>query len=106
MLLDAIGVCRRPLVGLAVAHEVIVGQVGGAVCVAVGLVVLAVVGVRDYHELVGEAKVEMALIEVAVPIVAGVVPREVHLAPLAVYAYGVPGVAVTLDAPVGNARRI
>ena len=33
-----------------------------------------VVGVGDCHELVGQAKVQMALVQVSVPVVAGVVP--------------------------------
>ena len=33
-----------------------------------------VVGVGDCHELVGQAKVQMALVQVPVPVVAGVVP--------------------------------
>ena len=58
---------------------------------------------RDCHELVGEPEVEVALVEVPVPVVAGVVPRQIHLAPLAVYARGIPGVPVALDAAVGDA---
>lgn len=41
---------------------------------AVLLVVGRVVGVGDCHELVGQAKVQMALVQVSVPVVAGVVP--------------------------------
>ena len=47
---------------------------GRAVGVAVLLVVCRVVGVGDCHELVGRAKVQMALVQVSVPVVAGVVP--------------------------------
>ena len=61
------------------------------------------VAVRDGHELIGKAKVEVALIKVAVPVVIGIVPREVHLAPLAIDARGIPGVAVSLNAPVRDA---
>ena len=53
MLLDAAGICFRPFVSLAVADEVVVGQVGGAVGVAFCLVVLRVVAVGDGHQLVG-----------------------------------------------------
>ncbi len=63
-----------PFICLAVSHKVIVGQVGRAVGVAVLLVVGRVVGVGDCHELVGQAKVQMALVQVPVPVVAGVVP--------------------------------
>ena len=45
----------------------------------------------------------MALVQVSVPVVAGVVPGWVHLAPFAVDLYGVPGVAVAGDAAVGDA---
>lgn len=64
------------------------------------------VGVGDCHELVGQAKVQMALVQVPVPVVAGVVPSQVHLAPFAVDLYGVPGVAVASDAAVGDARGV
>ena len=103
MLLDAACVCLRPLVGLAVAHEVVVGQVGRAVGVAFYLVVCRVVAVGDGHQLVGQAEVEMALIKVAVPVIVCVVPRKVHLAPLAVDLHGVPSVAIAGDAAVGYA---
>lgn len=95
-----------PFIFLAVSHEVIVGQVGRAVGVVVLLVVCRVVGVGDCHEFVGQAKVQMALVQVSVPVVAGVVPGQVHLAPFAVDLYGVPGVAVAGDAAVGDARRV
>lgn len=58
------------------------------------------------HELVGQAKVQMALVQVPVPVVAGVVPGQVHLAPFAVDLYGVPGVAVAGDAAVGDGRGV
>lgn len=74
MLLNAIGVFLCPFVRLAVSRKVIVGQVGRAVGVAVLLVVNRVVGVGDCHEFVGQAKVQMALVQVPVPVVAGVVP--------------------------------
>ena len=74
MLLNAIGILFGPFICLAVSHKVIVGQVGRAVGVAVLLVVGRVVGVGDCHELVGQAKVQMALVQVPVPVVAGVVP--------------------------------
>lgn len=74
MLLNAVGILLRPLIGLAISHKVIVGQVGRAVDVAVLLIVCRVVGVGDCHELVGQAKVQMALVQVSVPVVAGVVP--------------------------------
>lgn len=74
VLLNAVGIFLGPFIGLAVSHKVIVGQVGRAVGVAVLLVVGRVVGVGDCHELVGQAKVQMALVQVPVPVVAGVVP--------------------------------
>ena len=74
MLLNSVGILFCPFTGLAVSHKVIVGQVGRAVGVAVLLVVCRVVGVSDCHELVGQAKVQMTLVQVSVPIVAGVVP--------------------------------
>lgn len=74
MLLNAGGVLFCPFVGLAISHKEIVGQVGRAVGVVVLLVVCRVVGVGDCHELVGQAKVQMALVQVSVPVVAGVVP--------------------------------
>ena len=61
------------------------------------------IAVGDSHELVGEAEVEMALVEISVPVAAAVVPGEVHLAPLAVYANGVPSVPISDYAPVGDA---
>lgn len=64
----------RPFIGLAISHKVIVGQVGRTVGVVVLLVVCHVVGVGDCHELVGQAKVQMALVQVSVPVVVGVVP--------------------------------
>ena len=103
MLLDALGVGACPLVGPAVSNEAVVGQIGGAVGVAVGLIGACMVAVRHGHELVGEPEVEVALVEVAVPAVRGVVPGEVHLAPPAVDAHGVPGVPVALHAAVGDA---
>ena len=45
-----------------------------------------------------------SLVRVSVPVFAGVVPGQVHLAPFAVDLYGVPGVAVAGDAAVGDAR--
>ena len=101
--LDALGVGIGPLVGLAVADEVVVGKVRGAVGVAACLVVGDVVAVGDGHELVGEAEVDVALVKVVVPGVVGVVPSEVHLAPLAVDLHGVPGVSVAGHAAVGDA---
>lgn len=74
VLLDAIGILLGPFIGLAILHKVIVGQVGRAVGVVGLLVVSRVVGVGDCHELVGQAKVQMALVQVSVPVVAGVVP--------------------------------
>lgn len=74
VLLNAVGVLLCLLVCLAISHKVIVGQVGRAVGVAVLLVVSRVVGVGDCHELVGQAKVQMALVQVTVPVIAGVVP--------------------------------
>lgn len=103
MLLNAIGILFGPFIGLAISHKVIVGQVGRSVGVVVLLIVSRVVGVGDCHELVGQAKVQMALVQVSVPVVAGVVPGWVHLAPFAVDLYGVPGVAVAGDAAVGDA---
>lgn len=46
---------------------------GRAVGIAVLLVVCRVVGVGDCHEIVGQAKVQMALVQVPVLVVAGVV---------------------------------
>lgn len=74
MLLNAIGILLCPFIGFAISYKVIVRQVGRAVGVVVLLVVCRVVGVGDCHELVGQAKVQMALIQVSVPVVAGVVP--------------------------------
>lgn len=47
-----------------------------------------------------------ALVQVPVPVVAGVVPGQVHLAPFFVDLYGVPGMAVAGDAAVGDARGV
>lgn len=74
VLLNTVGILLGPFIGLAISHKVIVGQVCRAVGVAVLLVVSRVVGVGDCHELVGQAKVQMALVQVSVPVVAGVVP--------------------------------
>ena len=74
MLLNSVGILLGPFIGLAISHKVIVGQVGRAVGVVGLLVVSRVVGVGDCHELVGQAKVQMALVQVSVPVVAGVVP--------------------------------
>ena len=74
MLLNAVGILLGPFIGLAFSHKVIIGQVGRAVGVVGLLVVSRVVGVGDCHELVGQAKVQMALVQVSVPVVAGVVP--------------------------------
>lgn len=72
--LNAVGIFLCPFIGLAISHKVIAGQVGRVVGVVVFLVVCRVVGVGDCHELVGQAKVQMALVQVSVPVVAGVVP--------------------------------
>lgn len=74
MLLNAVGIFLCPFIGLVISHKVIVGQVGRAVDVAVLLIVCRVVGVGDCHELVGQAKVQMTLVQVPIPVVAGVVP--------------------------------
>lgn len=74
VLLNAVSIFLGPFIGLAISHKVIVGQVGRAVGVAGLLIVCRVVGVGDCHELVGQAKVQMALVQVSVPVVAGVVP--------------------------------
>lgn len=74
VLLNSVGILLCPFIGLAISHKVIVGQVCRAVGVAVLLVFSRVVGVGDCHELVGQAKVQMALVQVSVPVVAGVVP--------------------------------
>ena len=74
MLLNAIGILLGPFIGFAISSKVIVGQVGRAVGVVVLLVVCRVVRVGNCHELVGKAKVQMALVQVPVPVVAGVVP--------------------------------
>ena len=68
------GALLCPFICFAVSHKVIVGQIGRAVGVAVLLVVSRVVGVGDCHELVGQAEVQMALVQIPVPVVAGVVP--------------------------------
>ena len=72
--MNALGIFLCPFICLAVSHKVIVGQICRAVGVVGLLVVCRVVGVGDCHELVGQAKVQMALVQVSVPIVAGVVP--------------------------------
>ena len=46
------------------------------------------------------------MIKVVAPVVAGVVPRQVHLAPLAVNAYDVPGMTVSLNVPVRDAAAL
>lgn len=74
LLLNAVSILLCPFIGFAISHKVIVGQVGRAVGVVGLLVVCRVVGVGDCHELVGQAKVQMALVQVPVPVVAGVVP--------------------------------
>lgn len=74
VLLDAVGILLGPFIGLSISHKVIVGQVGRAVGVVVLLVVCLVVGVGDCHEFVGQAKVQMALVQVSVPVVTGIVP--------------------------------
>lgn len=74
VLLNAVGVLLGPFIGLAISHKVIVGKVCRAVGVVVLLVVCGVVGVGDCHELVGQSKVQMALVQVSVPVVAGIVP--------------------------------
>ena len=70
VLLNAVGILLGPFIGLAIPHKVIVGKVGRAVGVVGLLVVGRVVGVGDCHELVGQAKVQMALVQVPVPVVA------------------------------------
>ena len=62
MLLNTVGIFLGPFIGLASSHKVIVGQVGRAVGVVGLLVVSRVVRVGDCHELVGQAKVQMALV--------------------------------------------
>lgn len=74
MPLNAVGIFLCPFICLVISQKVIVGQVGRAVGVAVLLVACRVVEVCDCHELVGQAKVQMALVQVSVPVVAGVVP--------------------------------
>lgn len=74
VLLNAVGIFFGPFISLAISHKVIVGQIGRAVGLVGLLVVCRVVGVGDCHELVGQAKVQMALVQVSVPVVAGVVP--------------------------------
>ena len=74
MLLNAAGILLCPFISLPISHKVIVGKVGRAVGVVGLLIVCRVVGVGDCHELVGQAKVQMALVQVSVPVVAGVVP--------------------------------
>ncbi len=58
-------------------------------------------GMGDGHKLIGKTEVEMARVEAVVLGVVVVVPRAIHLAPLAVELHGVPGVAV-----VGVARLV
>lgn len=74
VLLNAVGILLGPFIGFAILHKVIVGQVGRAVGVVVLLIVCRVVGVGDCHELVGQAKVQMTLVQVSIPVVADVVP--------------------------------
>lgn len=74
VLLNAVGIFLGPFIGLASSHKVIVGQICRAVGVVGLLIVCRVVGVGDCHELVAQAKVQMALFQVSVPVVAGVVP--------------------------------
>lgn len=74
MLLNAVSIFLGPFIGRAISHKVIVGEVGRAVGVVGLLVVCRVIGVGDCHELVGQAKVQMALVQVSVPVVVGVVP--------------------------------
>ena len=74
MLLNAIGILLGPFIGLSISHKVIIGQVGRAVGVVVHLVICRVIGVGDCHEHVGQAKVQMALVQISVSVVAGVVP--------------------------------
>lgn len=74
VLLNAVSIFLGPFIDLAISHKVIVGEVGRAVGVVGLLVVCRVVGVGDCHELVGQAKVQMTLVQVSVPVVVGVVP--------------------------------
>ena len=74
VLLNAVGILFGPYICLAISHKVIVGQVARTVGVVALLIVGRVVGVGDCHELIGQAKVQMALVKVSVPVVAGVVP--------------------------------
>ena len=49
--------------------------------------------VRDGHELIGQAEVQVTLVEV-VPVVIAVIPGAVDLVPLAVQLHGVPSMGV------------
>ncbi len=95
MLLDPVRVGIGPLLRIAVAHEVVVFQGSGTGRVAVGLVGLGVARVCNGHELVGQAEIQVTLVEV-VPVVIAVIPSAVDLIPLAVQFHGVPGMGVLL----------
>lgn len=93
MLLNPVRVGICPLLRIAVAYEIVVLQGSGTGRVAVGLVGFGVTRVRDGHELIGQAEVQVTLVEV-VPVVIAVIPGAVDLVPLAVQFHGVPGMGV------------
>ena len=49
----------------------------------------------DEHELVGEAKIEMSLVKIAIPVVVRVVPCAIDLAPGTIDLYRIPGMGIT-----------
>ncbi len=93
MLLNPVRVGICPLLRIAVAYEIVVLQGSGTGRVAVGLVGFGVTRVRDGHELIGQAEVQVTLVEV-VPVVIAVIPGAVDLVPLAVQLHGVPSMGV------------
>ena len=95
MLLDPVHVGIGPLLRIAVAHEIVVLQGSGTGRVAVGLVGFGVTRVCDGHELIGQAEIQVTLVEV-VPVIITVIPRAVDLIPLAVQFHGVPSMGVLL----------
>ena len=94
MLLDAIIILGSPFVGLAVVNEVVVFEARRAGGVLVGSVDFGVPLVRDCHEFIGDTKVQMALVKVAIEVVGCIVPGAVDLVPFSIELDGIPGVAV------------
>lgn len=50
--------------------------------------------VRDCHEFVGDAEVQVSLVKVPIEVVGRVVPGAVDLVPFSIELDGIPGVAV------------